>query len=279
VADNTAIVDVPNDGAYTWRVRALANIGDDKVPAAIGPESTSAFNLDKNATFFEGSGYVALSTMFAPYTYSTVSPSSRNGNASSSSITGRASAEYWFRPQWGMAGAFELTQLQIAGQAFSRKGFELVTKYRVNFGDGKYSWSLSPKLGIEERDYFEIFPSRSSIGTFSSSVYGLQAGADLRKALTDRFSVGIKFAYFKPLLLSSSGAKELTGDASNRNFSLGAQILYWPGRRWGLGAGAYIERRSISYLLDKPAAGVTAAEQVFTDGTFFFGSLIYSFGR
>jgi hypothetical protein len=280
VKDTSATVSVPRDGAYTWRVRALANIDETKTPGAAGPQSTADFNLDKNASFYEGSGYVALSTMFAPYTYQVESPATgRPGSASSSALTGRLSGEYWFRAQWGAAAAFELTQFQIAGQSFSRKGAEAVLKYRLNFGEGKYNWGLSPKLGLEGRDYFQLFAPGSAFSTFFSQVYGIQAGLDLRKAINDRFSVGIKLAYFKPLLLSSSGADSLTSDASNRNVSLGAQVLYWVSRRVGLGAGAYVERRSISYTLTNAPASVTEAEKVFTDGTYFFGSVIYSFGR
>jgi hypothetical protein len=277
--DNVAIVSLPREGQYRWRVRALANVGEKRAAEATGAQSTADFKLDRNAAFFEGSGYVALSTMLAPYTYQVISPmASANGTAGSSAVTVRGSGEYWFHPQWGAAIAGEGTQFQIGKDSYLRKGFEGVVKYRLNFGSAKYNWSLSPKFGVEERDYFEIFPNSTAASTLSSTVLGAQLGVDLRKQLSDRFSVGVKLAYFKPLIISSSQAGPLTSDASNRNISVGAQVLYWLDRHWGLGAGAYVEHRSISYTV-QGAPSTQAAEQVFMDGTYFFGSVIYSFGR
>ena len=94
-------------------------------------------------------------------------------------------------------------------------------------------------------------------------------------------SLGIKAAYFSPLKLTSStsmGTLELASGANSRNISLGAQMLYWLSPRWGLGAGAYLEKRSISYRINGVNTS-TDPEQVFMDGTYFFGSLLYSFGH
>jgi hypothetical protein len=268
---------IPGEGHYRWRVRALANIDEKHVAQAVGEQSSADFNLDKNAGYFEGSGYIALSTMIAPYTYQVISGGA-TGAAGSSAITARVSGEYWLRPQWGVSGAVESTLFQLGDGSYNRKGFELLAKYRINFGDPKSGWSFAPKAGIEERDYFEIFPNGGSAATISSMVYGVDIGFDLRKQLTQKMSLGIKAAYFKPMILSSASADKITADASGRNMSVGAQALYWLNGHWGLGAGAYLEKRSISYTLKTPSK-TGQPEQVFMDGTYFFGSVIYSFGR
>jgi hypothetical protein len=260
-------------------VRALANIDNKKIAEATGPQSTSEFSLNRNANYFEGSGYVALSAMVAPYTYELKSSSLNPvaGNMSSSSFTVRGSGEYWSHPSFGFSAAGESTRFQVGQSNFNRFGFELLAKYRIKFGEGKSGWVFSPKAGIEERDYIEILQRG---GSLDSRAFGLNIGADLRKQFTEKLSLGLKFAYFKPIILSSDQVDQLTSDASNRNLSLGAQALYWLNRNWGLGAGAYIEKRSISYTVKNGGpASSSKPEQVYMDGTFFFGSLLYSFGH
>lgn len=279
VTDTTATVGVPREGAYAWRVRALANVKRPDDVAASGPQSTAEFRLDRNASYLEGSGYVALSTLLAPYTYRIVSPSTgASGSAGSSSVTLRGSGEYWFRPQWGMGAAFESTSFQIGDQGNSRIGFELVGKYRVSFGDPGRGWAFAPKLGLEERDYFEIFPSIRKLETIRSSAYGAVVGFDLRKQISEKLSLGLKVAWFRPFLLRSSQEIALNSIASNRNASVGAQALYWVAPRWAVGAGAYLEKRSISYDRLPATAPAKAPEEIYMDGTYFFGSLLYRFG-
>jgi hypothetical protein len=270
-----AKVRVGRDGSYTWRVRALANVDPaTQQPDAVGPESSADFKLDPNVGYYEGSGYVALSTMLAPYTYSIVSPSTTNGSASSSALTFRLSGEYYFRPQWGVGAGAENTLFQINSQNYSRKGFELFLKYRMKWGQGNRAWAFSPKLGVEERDYFEIFRPSLNLSVVGVNALGPSVGFDLRKQLGDKFSVGAKVAYFIPIALLSSSTIEKTGDASYRNISVGLQGLYWLSKHWGAGAGGFYEKRSISYRLN----GNSNAEQVYMDGFYFFGSVLYSFG-
>lgn len=278
-SDNSAVVKLPSQGQYTWKVRALANIDEQKTPEAVGPQSVSDFKLDKNASFVDGGGYVAVSAMFAPYSYQVISPASGfNGTGASVAQTVRVSGEYWFKPQWGLGAAGESTLFGLSGENYNRLGYELVGKYRYCFGGGRYSWTLAPKMGIEERDYIEVFPPDISVAAKTLRAYGPQLGLDLRKQFSERFSLGVKVAYFVPLYISAIGVDGLTSDASYRNISVGAQCLYWLNHRWGLGAGLYTEKRSISFGVQGAPAG-TAPEQIFMDGTYFFGSLIYSFGR
>ncbi len=45
VRENVAVIPLPGDGAYVWRVRALADLDGRKLPEAVGPPSIAEFNL------------------------------------------------------------------------------------------------------------------------------------------------------------------------------------------------------------------------------------------
>lgn len=285
VPDNKVALKIPVLGKYRWQVRALANIDSKSAASSVGPKSEASFEINKNALFVDGSGYVALSTMIAPYDYRIIHPATNTeGNLKSNSITFRLSGEYWIAPQSGLAAGIENTSFTISGASYQRRTYELQYKYRSNLSRDKYGWSFSPKVGIEGREYFFITPNPEAANVLDSSdlmALGAAVGLDIRKQFNDRFSLGAKLAYFQPLVLvgAPSGSK-ITGDASNRNLSVGVQGLFWLSKRWGLGLGAYYEKRSLSYE-EKPIDSVApaGANQVFMDATYFFGSLIFSFGR
>ncbi len=296
VKDNSLEVKLDRNGKYLWKVRALAHLPEGEAaqdssqtkkmdrspssatPQAVGPDSSVAqFNLDPNADYFEGSGFVALSTLFAPYTYSFVSPSTgSSGDQSSASLTGRLSGEYWFRPQWGAGLSIDGTAFMVDGSSYIRKNYEADLKFRMTFGDPKRSWALAPRLGFEGRDYVGLYRRNRQTGSLQTLALGPHVGLDFRKQLLDQLSLGIRFSYFMPLTLRGDTVDSITGDASYRNWSVGIQGLYWISRHWGVGLGAYIEKRSISYQVQGYSGN---PEVYFMDGNYFFGSLIYSFGR
>ncbi|OFZ22154.1 MAG: hypothetical protein A2X94_08865 [Bdellovibrionales bacterium GWB1_55_8] len=258
------------EGSYVWQVRALASLSTTESHA--GPENRSSFELNPNAVFARGAGYVALSTMLAPYSYEIISPSAnRRGATSSTAMTIRGSGDYWPWPQWGIGAAAELTSFSLNRENFNRFTGELMAKYQSSISRDRFGWFLAPKLGIEARQYLSVLPERAAETLLAM---GASAGIDIRKQLSEKWSVSGKFAYFMPLSLSGN-AESITGDASYRNASLGIQGQYWLNKNIGLSAGMYAEKRSISYL----PPGTTAAEQLFMDGTYFFGSIIYSFTK
>ena len=264
----------PATGDYEWRVSAVAN-EDSKVGLpSIGPESRAAFRLDQNAAFVDGSGYVAFSTMFAPYTYAVSSPLNNvTGKVSSTATTARASGEYWFRPKWAVGFGIEDTMVGINSAVYSRMSVESQIKYRLQLSSGRYNWSVSPKAGAESRQYIMITSASASQNVMA---LGPDFGFDLRKQFTESWSVGIKVSYFFPVMLSGTPAgSQISGDSSYRNLSIGGQGLCWLNRRWGVGMGAFIDQRSISYTTPKS----TLPETISMDGTYFFGSVVYSFGH
>jgi len=276
----SAVLRLPN-GRYSWKVRAIAS-------TASGPQSVAGFKLDPQNEYFEGSGYVAVSGMLAPYTYKITSPATNiKGSASSFATTARVSGEYYFHPNWGLGLGFDGTMFTISGANYFRKNIEALVKYRFNLTSGALPWSMALKAGVEFRDYFEIFPtsvSRVIAGapSISPMVSGPAVGVDLRKQFTKNFSLGVKTGYFMPvMLLSDYVSKIVMGGESLRNINFGAQGLYWLGGGWAVAFGGYFELRSIEFgqLNTKGSAISSGNEKVSMDGAYFFGSLIYSFGK
>jgi hypothetical protein len=269
-------VNVTSEGSYTWKVRALASVDSNNVAEAVGAESSADFKVDRNAEFWDGTGYVALSTMFAPYTYNVSSPNLniRSSSLTSDATTLRLSGEYWFKPQWGVGLSAEDSFFQVDGQSFDRKDVEAVMKYRMNLTPGIYGWTLSPKAGLLSREYVLLTPnngfSNSGLDESKFETFGPTVGFELRKQLSDKLSLGAKFAYYLPV---SSGVQR--DSASNRNLGLGVQALGWLNRHWGVGLGVYTENRSISHF----TTSGSSPDTIYMDGTYIFGSIVYSFGR
>lgn len=283
VKDVRAAIPLSGDGSYRWQVRALASAepADKSSELVKGRQSTAEFQVDRNSALLPGSGYVAFSSMLAPYTYQAESPSSPiRLTAASSAVTLRLSGEYWLAPRLGVSAGLENTLFQINSASYQRGSYELHAKYRVKLDEGRFGWFLAPKAGLELRDYFELIPSLSGSSllltdsTFHAA--GASVGVDLRRQFSDRWSVGAKFAYFLPLtLLGTEAGTAITSELSSRNLSFGLQAIYWLQKNWSLGAGAFLDQRSLSVQL--PSA--SSAEKVRMDGTYFFGSVIYSFGN
>jgi hypothetical protein len=276
--DAEIALNVPKDGQYTWEVRAIAS----EIP---GPKSTSDFKVDPNAMFHSDLGYVALSTMLAPYNYKIVSRlTGVQGTFSAKLTTFRLSGEYWIKEQWGIAGGLEHSDMTVLGQNISRMGAEVTGRYRVNLSDTRFGYVLMPKFGFETREYPELRPvdtTRQAFFLNKPLVFGPVLGTDLRRQFDEEFSVGLRLNYFIPLALTGVDGK-LSGGANMRNLNIGLQGLYWLTPNWGLGLGGFFDFRSMSYdaspsQMSFRATGVN--QEIYMDGAYFFGSLIYNFGR
>jgi hypothetical protein len=132
---------------------------------------------------------------------------------------------------------------------------------------------------VEWREHFALQPigtgRAAAVTTHRGSVLGAQLGLDLRKPVGERLSLGLKVAYFQPLLLSGEDAGSALAPGENsRNLSLGAQLFYFLAPGWGAGAGVYQDFRSVSFTRGGSSAGT---DRVVMDGTYFFGSLLYLF--
>ncbi|MBL7715788.1 MAG: FecR domain-containing protein [Bdellovibrionales bacterium] len=302
--DNSSVrLEVPKDGSYTWKVRAMATDGKiglmpvnearelaslppTPVPANAPPVtgekggfSTANFDLVRNPIDTKRPGYLAASTMMAPYSYQFNSPTfNGSGTAASTAITVQASGEYWFKPRWAIGGYVESTLFNIETEFFVRSAFQAVAKYRIPIAPEK-GLHIAPFLGAETRQFFQIVPVSAS--AFSVSQFwtlGPVAGFDVKKSFTENLSASFKAQYFLPTTLMGSAVNgaRITSDASYRNLSLGLQGFYWWSSRWGVGAGAFIDNRSISFNLPN---GQTRPEQIITDGSYFYGSVMYRFGQ
>ncbi len=286
------VIPVQGDGPYRLQIRALAaaeapaNPGAALPPPVEGPTSVENFALSQHALYSEGSGYVALSAISAPYVYNIVNSSGTPEIPPKAfALVGRLSGEYWFSSMWGMGAAAELSFFSIQGRAFLGKGFELNGKARINFGKDKWGWIIQPKVGVEMRDMFAVDEAVITDPTAAEvryTFFGPAVGFDIRKQIFEKFSLSAKFNYFIPVIAFSSNPAEvgpvtITSDASYSNVSFGLQAAYWLGGNFGIAAGALAEFRSISVDVPTRSPGVT--EQISMPGVFFFGSVIYSFGR
>ena len=297
------------EGKFTWTVQAVAHEG--RAPSSLqakpGPVAKLDFELDRDAMFIEGSGYIALSGMFAPFTYTLLSPA-RDGdltNNLSQSIVSRIAGEYWWSADWGIGASFDYSMMPLSGniadigktvpkKIFTRYEAELVAKYRLPLANNRYGWFLAPKLGVAMRESPHIsivVPTNGSDPYFSDDSYvalGLSAGLDLRKQFSDRFSVGIRTGIYIPILhvKGPTGSNTKTGDLLE-NVHAGVQGLFWLNSRWGLGGGAYMEKRrnraTAGFVTN--AEGATASQEkaskednLTLDATYIHGSLIYRFG-
>jgi hypothetical protein len=261
---------VNNLGTYRWKVRALASV--DPIPGATS-EASGTFDLIPSGQG-PGRGYVSLSGMYAPYTYGIQTRAGR-GDLSSQAVTVRLAGEAWLYRQWGAGAGIQKTTLKVEGESYSLGNLEAFVKYRMPLGSAASGWLFIPKLGLESRDYVFLTPSGSMSGGPSLierqvNTNGLALGFDLRKQLSDRWSVGLKVAYFKPITLSGTEGGEITSSDSARNISAGLQGFRWMTRSWALGLGGFLDRRSFSYT--SPSTG---PESVNMDALHLFGSLLF----
>jgi hypothetical protein len=249
----------------------------EKQPHVVGPESHAEFQLHSTAAPVEakGFGYVAFSSLFSASDYRVVSPLKGFAGATSiNNLTIRLSGEYWFNPRWGLAAGAENTFFTFMQGSYNRKNIELQAKRKLKWGN----WDVLPKAGPELREFFLLTPdplggTSSPIQSTDFWVHGLGVGVDFRSQFTDALSLGIKVSYFLPLLATDTDGGTLSGDSSYRNFSVGAQGIYWLGQGWACGLGGFLDNRSISYT----PSGRTRSEQVYMDALYAFGSIIRTF--
>lgn len=269
VATNGMTAIVPEMGSYRWKVRALASVTS--VESATS-EATADFVMSPSDP--DGKkGYLGLSTLFAPYKYGVKTPAGQ-GFLDSQSFTLRLAGEIWLKKGWGLGAGFQNTTAQIQGSSYSWMDLEVFGKYYVPLPKSLFGFLLLPKAGFEQRQY--LFFSPAGTGTFTSgqgllakkaTTLGFAMGFDLRKQFAERWSVGMKVNYFKPMTLSGVESGSTLAGASN--LSMGLQGFYWYSKSWGFGVGGFFDRRSLSYT--SPTSGL---QEVNLDSTQFFGSIL-----
>jgi hypothetical protein len=259
-------VQVTGDGHYVWQVRAIASISERKDPDSLGTQSVARFALDRNAIYDPHTGFIALGTFFAPYTYQVKNPQTGGNTLATSSVATSIgiSGEYWTQRQWGFGASFNDRFFALGGQNFTDPELQLVEKYRLVLDSGAFPWALYPVAGVELRQYTDITPSTTGIGLSGSDSFmtaGPLIGMELRKQLTEKFTLGGKVLYYVPVL----------GGSSSANLSAGLQAYYWFADRWAVGAGLFVENRSIDHTT------ASGDEEIQMNGSYFFASLIWSF--
>ncbi len=273
-------IDVPVDPSknYSYDVHAVNN-------GEPGAKSTAEFSIDTSAEFPEKSGYIALSSLYSPYTYEIYSSAdSVKGSFSSKANSLRISKEYFPYSNYGIGAAVQNTSFQIKTKQYDNMDFELTGRYRKKFGDQALPWYFYPKVGFESRSNVELVPTvdltTNTLQVNSTTAYkirtiGAQVGFDLRKQMTKKFSLGMKLNYFSPLsIVSPTSGQSLLGTKNNRNLSIGLQLSYWLYKKLGLAFGGFYDQRSISFSRTT-SSGKYSEDYVIMDATYYFISLIY----
>ncbi|HUP57948.1 MAG TPA: autotransporter outer membrane beta-barrel domain-containing protein, partial [Bdellovibrionota bacterium] len=239
------------DGTWVWEVRALASYdANRKVAAVAGTESRTDFQLETSVIHPEGKGYVALSGMLAPFNYNIDTTTPLQSPATGVGAVMRLSGEYWPKGWLGASLAINQGHMDLGDGNRTRTDLELYLKTQLSWSA---KWFFQPKIGLLDHQYLRYLPDLSTATTqFQGRIQsrGLGVGFDLRRALSERWSLGFKFEYFVPMSLGVDGTSAtLSGSENSRNLSVGLQAIWWVGPRWGLGMGAFIENRSVSYQL------------------------------
>jgi hypothetical protein len=265
----SSTLSMAREGAYKWQVRGLASV-------ELGAQSNAEFALDRNSGFWNGNGQLSFSTAYAPYNYSATSPNQNlTGHSSSAETAVTVAGEYWIKPQFGLGLSFTDNNLKQDGQSFDFTDIRLDTKYRVNLTPGSNGWCLTSSLGVESRDYVMLGESQVG-GLYNNSfgTFGPQTGVELRKQMSERLSLAAMVNYYFPV-----GNQIVRGGDSNRNLGAGISATDFLTQSWGLSIGIYHENLSVIHRSDDNGGLSSDPDTVSMDTTFFFGSLVYSFGR
>jgi hypothetical protein len=270
IAETTSInVNVGKEGAYSWSLRPLTDVqGNKENEFNAGQASFAEFRLLRDFLTEGNTWLVDASALYnrGKYKFSD-RLSNLNGSLDSNSFTLRTRAEYWLRPNWAIGSGIEATFFNINSQANQRFSFELFAKRRIELGFG---WYLGAALGAEFRQYPEIsFVSLGNIGVNELGSYGPMAALDLSKQFTERWSMRLVTRYYLPLVFTDNIKN--SGSDSKKNYSFGAQALYWASKRVGIAAGAFLESRSLGYT----AAG--NYKTIGQDGFYVFLSGLFRF--
>jgi hypothetical protein len=277
---------IPN-GNYRFQVRALASINPKNQSSYAGQISVQDFVVSPHAGYQEGSGWVASSFMMAPYQYQYITPSqSATYNAAALSFIGRVSGEAWFLRFMGVGAGVDFNVFRVSGRTYLAKSGEVQLKFRIKFGNDSWGgWVFQPRVGADIRDFYAIFP----VGYVGLTAIGMNVGFDLRKQLKQKWSLGLRVTYSYPLAvtglwssMSDMNTKAsdlvLAGYANQRNLTSGLLGMYWPISRLGIGAGAYLELKSMG-VYDKRNGSPQSTERIIMDGLYFYTSVLYRFGK
>lgn len=266
---NSTTVNVGKEGAYSWSVRPITDVQLRSTEDFIAGQATHGdFRLLRDYLTEGNTWLLEVSLLYNQGKYDfTDQNKNLDGSFDSDSITTRVRTEHWLWPNWAVGGGIEATFYNVNSESNQRFSADLFLKRRIDLGLG---WYLGALLGAEYRQYPELsftgaVPSVSELGT-----YGPLVSVDLSKQFSERWSLRSMAKYYMPLFYMTSGVSN-KGSDSNQNINLGAQILYWKSKSFGIAAGGFYEVRSLGY---KSANNIRT---IGMDGLHFYGSAIFRF--
>ncbi len=286
-------------GAYEWSVRPLLSEVDtiDSISreeilitseAPAQDTTPNGPSISGGASLSPVDGYFAVSLIAAPYTYTFKSQLHDSlGSTASTLSTVRISSEYWWKPRWGFAAAFERYAIGLENQSFSASTYEFLIKTRYRVGEEGKSWVLMPKAGLEIREMILVYPDVNFevdgiplLETQRPNAIGATLGMDARKTLWGPFSLGLKAGWHLPVMMLDgvpSGTQVQNRFASS-GLTAGAQVAYFHGAgKIGAALGAVFDRRKISYAVPIELEAARDPEEVEMQGIYLFLSGILRF--
>lgn len=277
---------------YRWGVRAIplrapANFTA-TAPTAGASNATFEFSAEARELLRRGS--VEFGTFLASTSYRFVAPDSGQAGESSAITSGlRISGIRYPKRSFGFGASFENLSLQIADQSYSVRALEAGAHYRKTLSNSTNGWILHAQVGAGWREYLEIFPTVfvdtnaqtvtvTGSNELKVSTIGAASGFDLKRYLSDRWTLQLGFLHYLPLMKTgSSQVGNLQAPGLFDNFSAGAR-LGWDSRYWGYTGGIGFERRGVKFNRNL-SGGSTSTQTDETTSTAWslFGGVSYSF--
>ncbi len=269
ISETTSIMaNVGKEGVYSWSVRPLTDVQVQRSEDFIaGQASYGEFRLLRDFLTEGNTWLLDLSAFYNTGLYEfTDNNKNLAGSFDSQSLSTRVSGEYWLAPNWAVGGGIEGTFFKVNNEAYRRFAFNGQVKRRMEMGLG---WYFGTSLGLEFRQYPEVSFKNSVSKIKMLSSYGPSLSLDLSKQFTERWSLRAIGHFYYPFMYINDMKNQ--GTESRNNFSLGAQVLYWMNKSFGLAAGAFVEQRGLGY--NKKDNFKTLR----LDGEYLFGSAILRF--
>lgn len=247
--------------SFTWTVKAIPL----RAPASVALDQSTTgssqadFRFSTEMRELLRRGSLEIHTFLAPTSYRFVAPDSGHSGDTSAITSGmKISGVRYPKGKLGFGGSFEHLSINMADESYSLNSFEVGAHYRKALSGKGTGWLLNAHVGLGLKEYFELFPTvfidtvaQSVTVTGTSDVkvstLGPASGVDLKRFLTDRWTLQFSFAHYLPMMkMGSSEVDSLQSPGLLDNYALGVRIG-WESRYWGYNLGLVNDRRAVKF--------------------------------
>lgn len=280
------------DKHYTWSVRPIpvrapASYALDSQATAV---SSAEFQFGTEMRDLLRSGAVEFNTFLAPTSYRFAAPDTGQSGDTTAVTSGfRISGVRYTSRKYGYGGAFENLTFKLADQSYASRSFEFGAHYRRTPSKKEAGWLLNARLGLGWKEYVEVFPTvfidtttqtvtLTGVSDLTITTLGPASGVELKRFLTDRWTIQFNFSHYFPLMkVGSSQVSSLQSAGLLDNTAFGVRGG-WESRSWGYTFGIVNERRSLKFNR-KLENGSTSSQTDETTSSAWnlYGGVSYSF--